>query len=117
MWFIGNLILFIALSPGILLTLPSLSPLEATKRGLSFGPDGEAQSCVSLGEWVSNSTCDVYRSVWTSKQTSNMSILVHSLLLYVILRFLFHSKGPIKSSVLFVLLSPGFLLTLPPYNS
>ena len=114
--FIGLVLLFIVFSPGMVLTLPSLNPQEAVDRGISYGTDGSTHSCITSGHWTTldlSDNCSRARSLFFSGQTSNRAIFIHSIIVYIIMKFIFHSSEPIKISVLFLLLSPGLILTLP----
>lgn len=106
--------MFIALSPGLILTLPSLSPAEAVERGISFQNTGSVDSCISVGQWIpEQQTCNKAKSIMFSGQTKSLACLVHGAVFYIILKLIFRMRHKLKIAVLFIMLCPGLLLTLP----
>ena len=85
---------------------PTLDAYEAVTRGLSYGTN--PQSCIDQGQWAPQCSNNF---IW-NWQTSSKAVVVHSILLYIVLRILRY-QNQINLCVLFVLLSPGLLLTLP----
>ena len=106
--------LFVALSPGIILLLPSLSAREGVERGISYQNTNSVDSCVSVGEWIPDKTpCDKAKSIFFSNQTTSFACLIHGLLFYIALKLFFNLKYKFEIAVLFILLCPGLLITLP----
>jgi hypothetical protein len=133
--------LFVILSPGFLLTLPALSPSEGLAKGISYTPDTYADAslntaptaCSSGTAWVTadlnagvvdtthHGECRKAKSFFVSGYMSTVSALVHAVVFAAVLYFLptyFGQRNPaaktvVMLSALFLLLTPGLLLTLP----
>lgn len=115
--------LFIILSPGFLLTLPTLGDSDLTDLGVGFGDAPTITTCA--GNRV-NAVCTKAVSVWTSGYTTVIAVVVHSLVFAALLYYLpqvsglslpsFDVQTCLIFALLFGLLSPGLLLTLPPLS-
>jgi len=112
--------LFIVLSPGLLLTIPSMSLTDAGTKGVSSGAAGAADACADGDEAVEN--CKKATSLWMSGMTTTVSVIVHTLVFAVLLYFLpnfissagaYSQQAVVVLALLFAVLSPGVLLTLP----
>jgi hypothetical protein len=112
--------LFVILSPGLLLTLPPLTKDNATTIGVSYGAAGAAASCTT-GDYATETQCSDATRFFVSGYTSVLAIVIHTLVFAVLVNYLPEMVG-LKSfsfnavavlSVLFLLLSPGLVLTLP----
>ena len=119
MTYIGLLVgLFIILSPGLLLTIPPLSLTELENKSIGSGTASNFAICEDT---TTAENCKKAASLFASGYTSVPAVLVHGLVFALALYFLpqyiglrkFGSQGILVLSVLFVALSPGFLLTLP----
>jgi hypothetical protein len=117
--------LFVVLSPGIFLTLPTLGLTDLTAKGISSGaggtnvPGAAATACASVGI-TAPAQCKKAAGLWRSGQTTMTAAFVHTIVFACALFFLAPlmainlSYGTlIVSSVLFFVLSPGILLNLP----
>ena len=117
--------LFIVLSPGFLLNIPHISASDALDQGISYENSGP-HLCSSATAWLdlTKPECKKAEGVFTSGYTSHTDVLLHSVLFSIVLAFLpemlkmrkLSMKWNICFTVLFLLLSPGFLLTLPALN-
>lgn len=115
--------LFVILSPGLLLTIPGLSQTTIEDIGVAFvsGPTttGAVTFCSSTS--TSESECNKPTDIFVSGYTSVVSVLVHTIVFAAILYFLLPVLNqPSMSgtqilvfSLLFGLLAPGLLLTIP----
>lgn len=117
--YIATLIgLFIILSPGLLLTLPTLSLDDLTKKGISYLDSGDATQCVAFDDGAS---CQKAHDFWASGYTTTAAVIVHALVFGVVLYMVpqyvglrsFDTTTIAAFSVLFAVLSPGLILTLP----
>jgi len=113
--------LFVVLSPGLLLTLPPLSETDVQKKGISFGGTKDTAGTVCT-PGSSNPICLNAKSVWASMQTGIFPVLVHAVVFYLTLYMVqkqfpqngyLSMKSLVILSVLFAVLSPGLLITLP----
>jgi hypothetical protein len=133
--------LFVILSPGFLLTLPALSPSEGLAKGISYtrdiytdaAMDAAPTACSSGTAWVTadlnagaidtthHGECRKAKSFFVSGYMSTVSALVHAVVFAAVLYFVptyFGQPNPapktvVMLSALFLLLTPGLLLTLP----
>lgn len=104
---------FIVLSPGVILTLPRISPSQAVKKGLSYLNNDLATSCIDSGQWANE--CSKFKRVFFSGQTSQTSVYVHTIV-YFLLTLCMHNlsmTNRLYFSILFLILSPGMFLSLP----
>lgn len=114
--------LFIILSPGLILTIPGLSQSNITDKGVSYGLTPVTLCTASS---TAESQCKKPTQVLTSGYTSVTAVLVHTLVFAVLLYILPPALGlrqpsaqaVIGAAVLFLLLSPGLILTLPPLTA
>lgn len=113
--------LFILLSPGLFLTLPPLSARDAISLGVSYGPSGSANLCPNDSNFGDEAQCTHATTIWRSGFTSFVSVFIHAVvyavLLHVATRYLglpkIRSDETVYLAALFIILSPGLLLTLP----
>lgn len=112
--------LFVILSPGLILTLPPLSKDQINTIGVSHGAAGAAVTCSATLTYTDDS-CKKAERFFVSGYTSLLAIVVHALVYALLLNFVPEMVG-LKAfgfnaiavlSVLFLLLSPGLILTLP----
>lgn len=117
---------FVLLSPGFLLTLPALTQTNINNLGVGYNnedtnPDG-AILCSSTT--TAQAECKKPTEVWVSGYTSVVAALVHALVFALVLYALptiirgrgFSLPQIAVLSGLFLALSPGVLLTLPPLS-
>lgn len=119
--------LFVLLSPGLLLTLPSLTPSEVAAKGIAK-PGGldAAVFCASAagGDYASTTAnnCKKAAALLMSGQTSPLAAVVHAAVFGAAVVLLptvvsgvkpFTSQQIIAFAALFFVLSPGILVTLP----
>ena len=122
--------LFIILSPGLILTLPGRSQSEAVNIGVGYLDGSAATFCSTSPDTFTEPECAKATSAWTSGYTWVGSVVVHALIFMAILQWI-----PIIANwfgiemkmvpffylvflgLLFVALSPGVLLTLPPLTA
>jgi len=121
--------LFIILSPGLILTLPGLGASEIYHMGIAYDGDEDGNAdeyCAQspsgpVETGPSGAQCVIAQRIVTSKYTSMVAILVHAVVFGLLVMLLPQTVGLGKLSnkqifsyaLAFVLLSPGFLLTLP----
>ena len=115
--------LFVILSPGLLLTLPALTKENVNTIGVSYGAAGAATACPSSGDYTEagKEHCADAVKVFVSGYTSVLAIVIHTLVFAVLINYLpqivglkgFSFNAVAVLSILFLLLSPGLLLTLP----
>lgn len=118
--------LFIILSPGILLTLPPLDQTTIIELGVGYmnGSPGTAAYCSALT--TAEPECDKPTETWVSGYTSNGAAIIHAVVFVLLLLFvpaLLSFLGVemrtlpftfiIVLGLLFFILSPGVLLTIP----
>jgi hypothetical protein len=116
------IILFIILSPGLILTIPGLSDGGITNMGVAFG-SGPAVACPDATPPV-EANCKKPTQILASGYTHILAIFIHAAVFAVILYFLpmwlglgrLDINAILVLTALFVLLSPGLLLTLPPLS-
>lgn len=115
--------LFVILSPGLLLTLPTLSQTTITDLGVSYTSGPNVETCD--GTVVGEANCDKPKKILASGYTWPLAVLVHTLVFAAVLFFLvpalgipsFTTQAVVVFSVLFGVLTPGLLLTLPPLSA
>jgi hypothetical protein len=129
---LSSVVLFILLSPGLLLNVPGLTKGDAVFQGVSYD-DGGAVPCgtdgttFALTTWKTEAACKDAVSNWTSGYMSQESVLVHAVIfgvaLYAANMLRFFARKDVGKPVpifwlmgLFVVLSPGMFLTLPPLS-
>lgn len=109
--------LFVLLSPGLLLTLPALSKDNVASLGVAH----DAGVQCGTGDYTGYTNCENAIRIFTSGYTSLLAIVVHTLVFAVLINYLpevvglkaFSFNAVAVLSVLFLLLSPGLILTLP----
>jgi len=117
--------LFVILSPGLLLTLPALSQTAAIDKGYAYGgtlDTDPATGFCAAATFSTNEVCKKHVGFWTSNETSPVAVVVHSVVFAIALimiqkQFFLGSflttNAIIVLSVLFGVLSPGLVVTLP----
>lgn len=117
--------LFVLLSPGLLLTLPPLTPSEVNQKGIAKPGTGDAAvfcSSTTGTDYTTETNCKKAANLFMSGQTSPLSAVVHAAVFgaaVVMLPSVVSSVKPFTSqqvlafAALFFVLSPGVLLTLP----
>lgn len=111
--------LFILLSPGFFLTLPSLSVSDLTHQGVSFGSNPTATTFCSANT-KTEPNCKKAMSVWRSGYTTLLAGVVHTVvfgaLLYAasrtILPAMSYQSIGIYSGIFFAL-TPGMIINVP----
>lgn len=111
--------LFVILSPGLLLTLPALSKENVDTLGVSHGT-GSATPC-GTGDYSAYPQCSDATRFFTSGYTSVLAVVIHTIVFAILVNYLpemvglknFSFNAVAVLSVLFLLLSPGLILTLP----
>jgi len=112
--------LFVILSPGLILTLPSLGASELIQLGVAYN-SGENHACASGAVINGDPICDKATRVLVSGYTSPLATVVHTLVFAAVLYLLPNAIGLGRFSQTqilvfagaFLALSPGLLLTLP----
>lgn len=114
--------LFVILSPGLLLTLPALGQTEITDKGISWQNTSTVDACLAANS--SEPECKKPTDVLVSGYTTTAAVLVHALVfaaaVYLVPSFVglrqLNQNAVLVLTALFVALSPGLLLTLPPLS-
>lgn len=122
--------LFIILSPGLILTVPGRSQTDATAIGVGYLNGSAATFCSTSPNTFTEPECAKATSAWTSGYTWLGAVLVHAVIFMAVLQWLpvlakvFGLDMPMVPflylvflGLLFVALSPGVLLTLPPLSA
>jgi len=112
--------LFVILSPGLLLTIPGLSQTTIEDLGVAY-PSGPSDVAFCSSSTTAEDNCNKPTNIFVSGYTSVVSVLVHTIVFAAILYFLipvlnqpaFSGTQILVFSLLFGLLAPGLLLTIP----
>jgi len=115
--------LFVILSPGLILTIPGLSQSNIENKGVAY-LDGSNNVVFCDSTSTAESECKKPTNVIASTYTSGLAIFIHALvfaaLVYLLPQFLglrpYNAITVIGLALLFALLSPGLILTLPPLS-
>jgi len=112
--------LFIILSPGLILTIPGLSQSNIDNKGVSYLNGATVTPCSA--STTTESECKKPTNILASGYTSGLAVFIHTLvfaaLLWILPPFIglapFNAMTVVAFAILFALLSPGLILTLPP---
>ena len=104
---------FIVLSPGVILTIPNISPAQAVKKGLSYLNNDLATSCIDSGQWAVE--CAKYKRIFFSGQTSQISVYAHTIVFFLFTLCLpdVSMTNRLYFTIAFLILSPGMFLSIP----
>jgi len=114
--------LFVILSPGLLLTLPPLSQKATNAKGVSYEGEGVTVCPANNDvEFKAQAHCTKATDIFVSGYTDIPAVFVHAVVFAALLYYLpkqmglkaLSTQALVALVALFVLLSPGLLLTLP----
>lgn len=112
--------LFVLLSPGLVLTIPGLAQSTIEDLGVAF-TSGASTVTYCDPTTTAQTNCKKPTNIFASGYTSSIAVLVHTIVFAAVLYFLIPAVGfealsgtrILALSVIFGLLQPGLLLTLP----